>query len=139
MSCAATAGLRCDTVTDLASPPFPAERTAGWDPDLFAYKMYRLAMRLDRLAGPASAAWPFSTRELAYELTRCACAGCGARRTEVHLQACGLCRCRWFCGTACQAADWKAGHRRACPRDRPSAFWEVSDPAHLKAVEDIFK
>jgi hypothetical protein len=38
------------------------------------------------------------------------CHTCGARTSQV----CAQCRQRHYCGKACQMADWRAGHKRAC-------------------------
>jgi MYND finger len=45
------------------------------------------------------------------------CGGCGKPRTEVKLFPCSKCRRIWYCGRACQVADWKedsAGHKNRC-------------------------
>ncbi|KAJ7729835.1 hypothetical protein DFH07DRAFT_1066103 [Mycena maculata] len=39
---------------------------------------------------------------------------CGAIRTDDTLLRCGACRSAFYCSQACQAADWSAGHRKAC-------------------------
>ena len=47
-----------------------------------------------------------------------ACAGPGCklrlRPDGAPLDVCVSCRCTFYCGKACQTADWKAGHRAEC-------------------------
>ena len=47
-----------------------------------------------------------------------ACAGPGCtrmmREDGAPLDVCVKCRCTFYCGKACQTADWKAGHRKEC-------------------------
>ena len=40
---------------------------------------------------------------------RCDC--CGAR-SRVH--RCSACKCRWYCGAACQGEDWRLVHKEVC-------------------------
>ena len=41
------------------------------------------------------------------------CAACGAANATLR---CGGCRAVRFCGSACQKAHWRAGHRHGCVR-----------------------
>ena len=45
------------------------------------------------------------------------CDECGvkpAAGSGAALNICGRCRQRWYCGRACQATHWKAGHKKVC-------------------------
>ncbi|KAG2498130.1 hypothetical protein HYH03_003888 [Edaphochlamys debaryana] len=58
------------------------------------------------------------------DLCVCANAACtsygGRAEAELPLKRCGRCGCVRYCCAACQAADWKAGHKRECKaRDGP--------------------
>ena len=61
------------------------------------------------------------TRSAALAINRryqVACAGPGCERKlredGAPLDVCVRCRCTFYCGKACQTADWKAGHRAEC-------------------------
>ena len=36
------------------------------------------------------------------------------REDGAPLDVCVNCRCTFYCGMACQTADWKAGHQKEC-------------------------
>ncbi|GFR42339.1 hypothetical protein Agub_g3249, partial [Astrephomene gubernaculifera] len=59
-----------------------------------------------RSASPATAA---ASNEAA---TESGCHGCGHKFASY--QRCGGCRQRRYCSRACQAADWRAGHKQQC-------------------------
>ncbi len=43
------------------------------------------------------------------------CAWCGeGGRKEKKLRTCGQCKVASYCDAKCQAADWKAGHKKRC-------------------------
>ena len=48
--------------------------------------------------------------------TRCAGPGCERRLREdgAPLEQCAGCLRTYYCGKACQTADWKAGHKKEC-------------------------
>jgi hypothetical protein len=51
-----------------------------------------------------------------------ACAQCGAAAgggSAVRLSACARCKKVRYCGRACQAAHWKAGHKKTCVLAEP--------------------
>lgn len=41
------------------------------------------------------------------------CAGCGANRTQCHLQKCAACMTTYYCGVDCQKKEWPA-HKGVC-------------------------
>ena len=47
---------------------------------------------------------------------RCSGPGCKRRLREdgAALDVCVNCRLTFYCGKACQTADWKAGHKKEC-------------------------
>ena len=51
-------------------------------------------------------------------LPRCAHLACtnlaGASEALLHTRACSGCRVARYCSTACQLADWRAGHKSVC-------------------------
>lgn len=50
------------------------------------------------------------------------CSHCGCRRA---LSLCARCRAVWYCGEACQRADWRPSHKLTCwvaPAPRPCAL-----------------
>lgn len=57
-----------------------------------------------------------------YDRVNSLCRFCGTRGSRpgsgvggVGLMSCGRCHMAWYCGTQCQAADWRFRHRRECP------------------------
>lgn len=43
------------------------------------------------------------------------CSSCGEKeRPGARLLRCGACGCGFYCKSACQKADWRAGHKVAC-------------------------
>jgi hypothetical protein len=51
-----------------------------------------------------------------------ACAQCGAAAgggSAVRLSTCARCKKIRYCGRACQAAHWKAGHKKTCVLAEP--------------------
>ncbi|KAG2487785.1 hypothetical protein HYH03_013629 [Edaphochlamys debaryana] len=52
------------------------------------------------------------------------CDGCG--KHVAAYKRCGQCRQRLYCGQACQAADWKAGHKLSCKEMAAAAAAEAA-------------
>ena len=46
------------------------------------------------------------------------CSRCFEAAQETALLRCGRCRTVFYCGKACQKADWP-NHRKRCPADNP--------------------
>ena len=66
--------------------------------------------------GDALAAQQAAARVVRRSQTQCAGAGCERRQREdgAALDQCSGCLRTYYCSTACQTADWKAGHRAEC-------------------------
>ncbi|KAG2431543.1 hypothetical protein HXX76_009557 [Chlamydomonas incerta] len=65
-------------------------------------------------AGSSSAAMATASKwTLLCCATRCTNLA-GRSEAELPLQACGSCKAVRYCGRACQAAHWRAGHKEAC-------------------------
>jgi hypothetical protein len=43
------------------------------------------------------------------------CCGCG---NPHDLKACSACRCAHYCSVACQKSEWKAFHKKQCPKEK---------------------
>ncbi len=79
---------------------------------------------LQENTGPGSMLWLLGPGEVGRELGGSCC--CNARCTRLEgdseagegqgqgLLVCGRCRGAWYCCRECQAADWGAGHKKAC-------------------------
>ena len=37
------------------------------------------------------------------------------KQTQPSPRSCSVCKTAWYCSTACQHADWRDGHKQACP------------------------
>ena len=44
----------------------------------------------------------------------------GASEADVPMERCSACKVARYCGRACQAAHWKAGHKQECSKDSGS-------------------
>jgi len=97
----------------------------------------RADARRDRLAAEVAA----HNDQLATEApqapgTEAACAHCGARpsRGDKPFKCCSGCRAVFYCGSDCQKAAWKGGHKRVCKsREKKKAAWETETPAPAPA------
>jgi hypothetical protein len=102
-----------------------------------------LAPQLRRLAELATQAWVLTGRAAESQLARarlaaarsCAYLGCANVAAEGGPAAgqgrgskkCSGCRAVWYCGEACQLADWReGGHRRMCRKLAGSAPSQAS-------------
>jgi hypothetical protein len=100
-------------------------------PRLLADLSRMLAPQLRRLAELATQAWVLTGRAAESQLARarlaaarsCAYLGCANLAAKAGPAAgqgrgskkCSGCRAVWYCGEACQLADWReGGHRRMC-------------------------
>ena len=88
------------------------------DHPLLASVMGSISSASGRLGrGGAAAAAESASRAVARRSqTRCAGPDCtlGARPDGAPLDQCTGCLRTYYCGRACQAADWKGGHRAEC-------------------------
>ncbi|KAA8895436.1 hypothetical protein FN846DRAFT_339213 [Sphaerosporella brunnea] len=60
-------------------------------------------------------------RSIADEVAKRECSARDCRKVEAHrgeYKVCSGCRASWYCGTECQANDWKIGHKRRCKEER---------------------
>ncbi|KAG2496785.1 hypothetical protein HYH03_005193 [Edaphochlamys debaryana] len=62
------------------------------------------------------------------------CDGCGV--VFVKYLHCGGCRQRRYCGRACQAADWRAGHKQQCKQLAAAAAAEKAGAGAEEDAED---
>ena len=62
-----------------------------------------------------------------------ACAHCNASADDVDLSRCSGCKLRWYCGRACQKADYKA-HKPECLRAQAQAQANASAGASASAA-----
>ncbi|KAG2493688.1 hypothetical protein HYH03_008202 [Edaphochlamys debaryana] len=67
------------------------------------------------------------------ELRVCAYPGClsygGRSEAGLSLKQCARCKCVRYCGAACQAAHWKAGHKEECQAAAAAAAAPGAPPA----------
>ena len=81
---------------------------------------YRIASALDSLSRGPEAIAAREAGDSVFRRSQVACAGPGCKlrmRTDgAPLDVCVKCRCTFYCGKACQTADWKreGGHRSEC-------------------------
>ena len=77
-----------------------------------------LAVAQSQLGITAAAATAISAATVVGRRSQTACAGpdCERKLREdgAPLDVCIKCRRTFYCGKACQTADWKAGHRAEC-------------------------
>ncbi|PRW44236.1 Sodium hydrogen exchanger 7 [Chlorella sorokiniana] len=87
----------------------------------------RPALEIERAAKIAADGGPLFRR----------CAACGSyEETHGQYKACSACKAVRYCGTDCQAAHWKAGHKRVC-KTRPPKAVSRSQMAYSLAGEAV--
>jgi len=60
-------------------------------------------------------------RNSADEVARRECSARDCRKVESRkgeYTVCAACKASWYCGTECQANDWKIGHKRRCKEEK---------------------
>ncbi|KAI5799892.1 hypothetical protein EDC01DRAFT_777085 [Geopyxis carbonaria] len=89
-------------------------RGLGSEPEALDYIFYSRSLWEDE----AVMKW---VRGTADEVAKRECSARECRKVESargEYKMCAGCRASWYCGTDCQAVDWRAGHRRRCKEEK---------------------
>ncbi|CCX13093.1 hypothetical protein FPQ18DRAFT_392507 [Pyronema domesticum] len=96
------------------SGPNQNPRGLGSEPEAMDYIFFSRQLWQDE----DSLKW---VRDCAAEVQKRECSARECRKVEAEkgeYKMCSGCRASWYCGTDCQAADWKSGHKRRCKEER---------------------
>jgi hypothetical protein len=96
------------------SGPNQSPRGLGSEPEAMDYVFF--SKSLWEQAEPRE--W---VRSQADEVAKRECNARDCRKVEAQrgeYKVCSGCRTSWYCGTECQANDWKLGHKRRCKEER---------------------
>lgn len=94
-----------------------------WPRELVPHKLHRLYQSRFQCADADPRWFEWQLPELMFQLgglagdvaTHNRCKQCGKKLD--HPRLCGRCRAVQYCGTECQKAHWRAGHKHACAAD----------------------
>jgi len=96
------------------SGPNPSPRGLGSEPEAMDYVFF--AKKLWEAEEPRE--W---IRATADDIAKRECSARDCRKVELErgeYKVCAGCRATWYCGTECQATDWRIGHKRRCKEER---------------------
>lgn len=101
-------------VADWPTGPNQSPRGLGSEPEAMDYVFFARKLWEEEDAR----AW---VHETAADVAKRECSARDCRKVEAEkgdYKVCAGCRASWYCGTECQASDWKIGHKRRCKEER---------------------